>query len=186
MKNLVIFMLGLLIPILIFAQDIEQTPFEFDYETADGQQYTDQALDPDLFPQDEYLMGFQWWGTGKMMKAMGMNSIAEDAIPHDTANESNIPIKLIIQPGKFGEANNLPYIRNAVCMQYEPGLEADTNGQFNTFPNDPSNPIFGFVNIHSDTDTASNFNDNHYSGKYSICLIVIFAARSIITIVAFA
>jgi hypothetical protein len=143
MKSLVILML--ITSYSIYAIDNEANPFSFNYNANGQTKKNDTCLSSLLFPQDKFLLGFQWTGTGKMMSALKCNADADNNIEHPRSDfETIIPLYSITQPGEDGIAAHPPFLRSAASIYYKPCLKITNPGEFKTIEGDVSNPVFGF------------------------------------------
>lgn len=58
---------------MLFSQDTEPSPLRFNF-IANGDSITNQPLSSDYFPQTKFMLGTQWGGHSRMLKALRMNS----------------------------------------------------------------------------------------------------------------
>jgi hypothetical protein len=132
----------------LFAQNIiDPKPLILNFKDCNGVNRTD-SLKYSYFPQDHFILGWQWGQHPKISNEMNSNMYQTtywehelDSIPGYVPPASK-KINAII-----GIANCFPYF--AQSFQYEPTLLIPVNdrGKFITRQNDRSNPIFGFALI---------------------------------------
>jgi hypothetical protein len=101
-------------------------------------------LDVANFPQQNFMLGWQWDGHPHMTEAlkMNINENHENLWEYIYPNNSNIPINYILQPDHFNQTYDVPYLYS-YCFIYKPTLNFDANMNVIN-PNDPEHNIFGF------------------------------------------
>lgn len=120
----------------VYSQDREARPMNFVW----GNNNTSRPLQVDSFPQNNFLTGFQWIGSGRFNHALLNNASASSYLYWtDKSTDSNFLYTskryLMDQVGyilsndttKTIYASYSPGIRNAPAMVYEPTLELDSN-----------------------------------------------------------
>jgi len=136
MRYLIILLLS--ITFVSNAQDIEPTPFKFDWDGTG----TDKVMEIDSFPQTEFMIGFQWSGRANFINALGHNTKLNGSnVNTDDTGELQNTLDVLTQT-KAG-------LRNMFCYKYEPTLLIKDSelGLLQTRTDDPSHPIMGFKNI---------------------------------------
>ncbi len=156
----------ILISYSLNAQDIEPVSMSFTYKG------TPININQSRFQQSDYLLGWQWCGHKKNIKAMKTNVVAggnyNNKQPYETYETTNYTIA---QPGKNAEAWNRPFIQAAAWLTYEPGLVIPPDERFITISDDPSNPVFGFKYVTEyGTLTFTNDNDDFNKKHYRLAL----------------
>ncbi|TNE35584.1 hypothetical protein EP342_01400, partial [bacterium] len=155
MKQLIIFFI--LSFSIIYAQDNEPTPWGFKW----GFSTTQRPFEPDSFQQESFFTGFQWSGSTKMNNALGNNTTTTGNYytPDETVLKK---IHLQLQPSWIDGTGYVPGYYGAVMMQYDPSLPLTTSNFGNILrPDDPANPIFGFLQRRGRVPTIST--DPDYS-----------------------
>lgn len=143
----------------IKAQNSEPSAWNFKW----GFSQTPRELEVDSFPQNDFLTGFQWSGSGKMNRALGNNSVAGGNITIDSGALYSEPLKAIKQPYFDHKTKYSTGIRNAAAMVYEPTLKIAKPGEFAYREDDPTNAIFGFQNIVGHIIPADSSFDENYN-----------------------
>ena len=152
-------LLWLLVTMKVLSQTEPSGPMSFVYKL--NGTTTTASLDVTNYEQNDFLYGFQWSGTVNMMNGLKMNAKSDWSI-NSPGNDPSLT-------GLYGvhqAANDWQgiYLRNAVSMQYKPGLLINTPGTYTTFSGDPTNPVFGFKNINTSSyvTDVTNTEGNHW------------------------
>ena len=131
----------------LLSQNNEPNALEFTY-LHNGSDTTS-ILSPELFPQQRFMLGFQWGGTKTMKTALGFNSKQGGWINncYDSKDEYLDDEELIVLVDGISTNKRDGSCLNSMAIEYEPTLEIDSPGDFKTRDSDPANPVFGFQNV---------------------------------------
>ena len=107
----------------------------------------------DYFKINKFTLGWHWGDQFKISKALKMNQVDISSVDNGNINpETNLFIRSQ-KNGKFFWSHT--YFDNHAIfgksLKYDPVLNIDPNNVYklNKRPNDPSNPVFGFREIHN-------------------------------------
>ncbi len=154
MKRL--FLMLLLAPFLLKAQDSEPSPMSFEF----GNQ-SSQVFNPNNYQQNAVVHGFQWSGTPLMDDSL-RNNIRGTGNVHEGEFQTNDTLLLLYQPSDLNATGYIPAYYWAPFMQYEPTLPLNDNNFGDILrPEDSSNPVFGFK--YRRGTILSNSSDVNYS-----------------------
>ncbi|HPI19245.1 MAG TPA: hypothetical protein PKY56_02650 [Candidatus Kapabacteria bacterium] len=92
MKNAILLLILIIFNINLHCQDIEQVPFKL-IKGIDTIEFN-----VNDYPQENFNLGFQWSGTGKMMKELKMNTKACHSFRANATYDSTNIINMVAQP----------------------------------------------------------------------------------------
>jgi hypothetical protein len=147
----------MLVTLKVYSQTEPSGPMTFVYKLNGST--TTASLDASQHTQNDFVYGFQWSGSVKMMSGLKMNADANSSIDAPGNDPSLTGLYGVHQAANYWQGI---YLRNAASMQYEPGLFISSPGTYTTFSGDPTNPVFGFKDIDINAQYITDGNNNHW------------------------
>ncbi|PKL86673.1 MAG: hypothetical protein CVV22_00870 [Ignavibacteriae bacterium HGW-Ignavibacteriae-1] len=159
MKTLLILSALLLVAINLSAQDSEPSPLHFSY-IANGQNYTNQALNKEHFQQNNFIISTQWEGHSRMLQALKFNMNHGKRPRNDWSSNSD---RVSSFPNISDSGYTMKYIWSGdqhECrgFQYSPTLFIPENrqGEFIYQAADNRRSVFGFSYIRDSAQVINN------------------------------
>ncbi|MCO5251098.1 MAG: hypothetical protein M9949_06715 [Candidatus Kapabacteria bacterium] len=165
MKTLIILSALLFVTIRLSAQDSEPSPLNFSY-IANGQNYTNQALNKAHFQQSNFIISTQWEGHSRMLQALKFNMNHG----HRPRNEWGSTLGRVSSfPNIADSGYSMKYIwfggkHECRGFQYRPTLYIPENrqGEFIYQAADTTRTVFGFSYIRDSAQVINNPNSTIY------------------------
>ncbi|MBE2189807.1 MAG: hypothetical protein IAE98_10095 [Candidatus Kapabacteria bacterium] len=159
MKTLIILSALLLVTINLSAQDSEPSPLHFSY-IANGQNYTNQALNKEHFQQNNFIISTQWEGHSRMLQALKFNMNHGNRPRNEWGNTLG---RVSSFPNIADSGYSMKYIwsgQQHECrgFQYCPTLFIPENrrGEFIYQAADDRRSVFGFSYIRDSAQVINN------------------------------
>lgn len=160
MRNIICVLLVVLNICNAYSQDSEPSGWSFIWDSDE----IPKPFNTDSIEQKSMLTGFQWSSTLNMNNALLNNTFATQGYDSLEAGSSRTyPLLFINQPTWMDNKYYVIGAWFAPFMQYDPALFIDSPGDFYTRPGDPSDPVFGFMNIKGRILDESDSTDTNYS-----------------------
>lgn len=165
MKTLLILSALLLVAINLSAQDSEPSPLHFSY-IANGQNYTNQALNKEHFQQNNFIISTQWEGHSRMLQALKFNMNHGKRPRNDWSSNSD---RVSSFPNIADSGYTMKYIWSGdqhECrgFQYRTTLfiPKHRQGEFIYQAADSTRSVFGFSYIRDSAQVINNPNSTIY------------------------
>jgi hypothetical protein len=159
MKTLIILSALLFVAINLSAQDSEPSPLNFSY-IANGQNYTNQAMNKEHFQQNNFIISTQWEGHSRMLQALKFNMNHG----HRPRNDWGTSLGRVSSfPNIADSGYSMKYIwtggqHECRGFQYSPTLYIPENrqGEFIYQAADNRRSVFGFSYIRDSAQVINN------------------------------